>query len=151
MRRSSLPILLILATLLSLPGCATTAASSPFPASSPFRLAISQIADGKCGQAEQTLGIVAAEGIYAAMGGPAYETPAEVTFLRQAGASVVGMSVVPEAIPAVALGLRVLGLSSVTNAFGEHVEHEDVVRVSNETAIAVGRLLVDILPRMRGA
>lgn len=97
------------------------------------------------------LGIVAAEGVYAAMGGPAYETPAEVAFLRQAGASVVGMSVVPEAVPAVALGLRVLGLCSVTNAFGEHVEHEDVVRVSNETAIAVGRLLVDLLPRMKGA
>jgi inosine/guanosine/xanthosine phosphorylase family protein len=94
------------------------------------------------------LGIRAAEGVYAAMGGPAYETPAEVAFLRQAGATVVGMSVVPEAVPAVALGLRVLGLCSVTNAVGEHVEHEDVVRVSNETAIAVGKLLMDLLPRM---
>ncbi len=93
------------------------------------------------------LGIAAAEGVYAAMGGPAYETPAEVAFLRQGGATVVGMSVVPEAVPAVALGLRVLGLCSVTNAFGEHVENEDVVRVSNETALAVGRLLVDLLPR----
>jgi purine nucleoside phosphorylase len=44
--------------------------------------------------------------------------------------------------------MRVLGLCSVTNAFGEHVDHEDVVRVSNETAIAVGELLVDLLPRI---
>ena len=94
------------------------------------------------------LGIVAAEGVYAAMAGPAYETPAEVAFLRRAGATVVGMSVVPEAVPAVALGMRVLGLCSVTNAFGEHVDHEGVVRVSNETAIAVGKLLVDLLPRI---
>ena len=82
------------------------------------------------------------------MSGPAYETPTEVRFLQQAGATVVGMSMVPEALPAVALGMRVIGLCSVTNAFGEHVEHEEVVRVSNETAIAVGRLLVDLLPRI---
>jgi purine-nucleoside phosphorylase len=94
------------------------------------------------------LGILAAQGVYAAVSGPAYETPTEVGFLRAAGATVVGMSVVPEAVPAVALGMRVLGLCSVTNAFGEHVDHEDVVRVSNETAIAVGELLVDLLPRI---
>ena len=58
------------------------------------------------------------------------------------------MSMVPEALPATALGMRVLGICSLTNAFGEHVEHEEVVRVSNETAIAVGRLLVDLLPRL---
>lgn len=93
------------------------------------------------------LGIASARGIYAAMSGPAYETPAEVGFLRTAGATVVGMSMVPEAVPARALGLRVLGLCSVTNALGEDVAHEEVVRVSNETAIAVGRLLLDLLPR----
>jgi purine-nucleoside phosphorylase len=94
------------------------------------------------------LGIGTSAGVYAAMSGPAYETPTEVRFLQQAGATVVGMSMVPEALPAVALGMRVLGLCSLTNAFGEHVEHEEVVRVSNETAIAVGRLLVDLLPRI---
>lgn len=96
----------------------------------------------------QALGIRAAVGVYAAMSGPAYETPAEVEMLRQLGATVVGMSMVPEALPAHALGLRVLGLCSLTNAFGEHVSHEEVVRVSNETAFAVGRLLVDVLPRI---
>ena len=94
------------------------------------------------------IGIATSAGVYAAMSGPAYETPTEVRFLQQAGATVVGMSMVPEALAAAALGLRVLGLCSLTNAFGEHVEHEEVVRVSNETAIAVGRLLVDLLPRI---
>lgn len=96
----------------------------------------------------QALGIPSAIGVYAAMSGPAYETPTEVRMLQSAGATAVGMSVVPEALPASALGMRVLGICSLTNAFGEHVEHEDVVRVSNETAIAVGRLLVDLLPRL---
>jgi purine-nucleoside phosphorylase len=96
----------------------------------------------------RALEIRSARGVYAAMSGPAYETPTEVGFLRQAGATVVGMSMVPEALPAKALGLRVLGLCSVTNALGEDVEHDEVMRVSNETAIAVGRLLVDLLPHM---
>jgi len=61
----------------------------------------------------------------------------------------VGMSMVPESLPAIALGMRVLGICSLTNAFGEHVEHDQVVRVSNETAAAVGRLLVDLFPRIR--
>lgn len=100
------------------------------------------------------LGIDAAVGVYAAVRGPAYETPTEVAMLQTIGATVVGMSMVPEALPAHAMGMRVLGLCSLTNAFGEHVSHEEVVRVSNETAIAVGRLLVDLFPRLpadRGA
>lgn len=96
----------------------------------------------------QALGIPSSIGVYAAMSGPAYETPTEVRMLQAAGATVVGMSMVPEALPATALGMRVLGVCSLTNAFGEHVEHEEVVRVSNETAVAVGRLLVDLFPRM---
>jgi purine-nucleoside phosphorylase len=100
-----------------------------------------------CARAE-ALDIPVSTGVYAAMPGPAYETPAEVEFLRRAGGTVVGMSMVPEVLPARALGMRVIGLCSVTNALGEHVEHDEVVRVSNATAIAVGRLLVDLLPRM---
>jgi purine-nucleoside phosphorylase len=94
------------------------------------------------------LGIPSSVGVYAAMSGPAYETPTELAMLQNAGATVVGMSMVPEALPASALGMRVLGICSLTNAFGEPVEHDDVVRVSNETAAAVGRLLVDLLPRL---
>lgn len=95
------------------------------------------------------LGIRAAPGVYAAMSGPAYETPTEVGMLQRLGATVVGMSMVPEALPARALGMRVLGICSLTNAFGEHVTHQEVLRVSNETALAVGRLLVDLLPRLQ--
>jgi purine-nucleoside phosphorylase len=84
------------------------------------------------------------------MSGPAYETPAEVAMCRTLGATVVGMSMVPESLPAHALGLRVLGVCSLTNAFGEHVDHEEVVRVSNETAESLGRLLVDLVPRLPG-
>jgi purine-nucleoside phosphorylase len=94
------------------------------------------------------LAVQARRGVYAAMSGPAYETPTEVAMLQRLGATVVGMSMVPEALPARALGMRVLGICSLTNAFGEHVTHEEVVRVSNETALAVGRLLVDLIPRL---
>ncbi|HTG46383.1 MAG TPA: purine-nucleoside phosphorylase [Actinomycetota bacterium] len=92
------------------------------------------------------LGIAAVPGVYGAMRGPAFETPAEIAMLQRLGATVVGMSMVPETLPARALEMRVLGICSLTNAFGEHVRHEDVVRVSNETARAVGRLLVDLVP-----
>jgi purine-nucleoside phosphorylase len=96
----------------------------------------------------QAIGIRSAVGVYGAMSGPAYETPSEIAMLQTLGATVVGMSMVPEALPAHALGMRVLGLCSLTNAFGDHVTHEEVIRVSNETAAAVGRLLVDLLPRL---
>jgi len=96
----------------------------------------------------QALGIASSIGVYAAMSGPAYETSTELAMLQGAGATVVGMSMVPEVLPSAALGMRVLGICSLTNAFGERVEHEDVVRVSNETASWVGRLLVDLMPRL---
>lgn len=94
----------------------------------------------------RALGVPVARGVYAAMAGPSYETPAETAFLRGAGATVVGMSVVPEAVPARALGMAVLGLFAVTNAVGQAVEHEDVVRVCNEVAASIGRILVEVLP-----
>lgn len=98
----------------------------------------------------RALGVRIEPGVYAAMSGPAFETPAELRLLRVAGATVVGMSTVPEVLPARALEMRVLGLIMVTNAFGEHVEHDGVVRVGNETAPEVGKLLVDLLPRIAG-
>jgi inosine/guanosine/xanthosine phosphorylase family protein len=96
------------------------------------------------------LDIRMAEGVYAATRGPAFETPAEVQMLAGLGATVVGMSMVPEALAARALGLRVLGVCSLTNAFGDHVTHEEVLRVSATTAAAIGRLLVDLFPRLPG-
>jgi purine-nucleoside phosphorylase len=96
----------------------------------------------------EALGIPATEGVYGAMRGPAFETPAEVEMLGRLGATVVGMSMVPESLPAHALGLRVLGICSLTNAYGDHVTHEEVLRASNTTAAAIGRLLVDLFPRL---
>jgi purine-nucleoside phosphorylase len=123
-----------------------------YPSGMPAFVPMQDVYDRALGEAAleraQALGIRSARGVYAAMSGPAYETPTEVRVLRQGGATVVGMSMVPEVLPARALGLRVLGLCSVTNALGEDVEHDEVVRVSNETAIAVGRLLVDLFPRL---
>jgi inosine/guanosine/xanthosine phosphorylase family protein len=87
------------------------------------------------------------EGVYAAVSGPAYETPAETELLRRAGATVVGMSMVPEAVVAFALGMRVLGLSFVTNAAGAPVSHEEVLEASAAAAGTIGLVLADLIER----
>lgn len=95
--------------------------------------------------AAERRGVPVRRGVYAAMMGPMYETPAEIAFLRTIGADVVGMSVVPEAVPARALGMRVLGLFFVTNAVGVKVEHEEVVRASSAMAGTIGGVIEDVL------
>ncbi len=92
-------------------------------------------------------GIPTSRGVYAAMPGPMYETPAEIAFLRTAGASVVGMSVVPEAVPARALGMRLLGLFFVTNKVGVTVKHSDVVRASDRMAAVIGEVIEGVLSK----
>lgn len=89
-----------------------------------------------------------AEGVYGAVSGPSYETPAETEFMRRGGATVVGMSMVPEAVAARALGMRVLGLSFVTNAAGAAVSHEEVLAASDAAAAAIGRVLVELLEKL---
>jgi purine-nucleoside phosphorylase len=92
-------------------------------------------------------GSLATEGVYAAVAGPSYETPAETAFMRQAGATVVGMSMVPEAVAARALGMRVLGLSFVTNQAGATVAHEDVLEASRTAADTLGRIVAALVDR----
>ena len=102
--------------------------------------------DGSVGEGANALPV--SEGVYVAVSGPSYETPAETEALRRAGATVVGMSMVPEAVVARALGMRVLGLSFVTNAAGTAVSHEEVLAASDHAAEAIGRVLVELLERL---
>jgi purine-nucleoside phosphorylase len=95
------------------------------------------------------LGIPAAIGVYAAMPGPSYETPTEIEFLKRAGATVVGMSVVPEAVASAALGMRFAGLFCVTNVVGvEPVDHRDVTEAAGAFARRLGELLGMMLPKL---
>ncbi|MBL9138001.1 MAG: purine-nucleoside phosphorylase [Verrucomicrobiales bacterium] len=80
--------------------------------------------------AAATLGCVLPEGVYAAVSGPSYETPAEIRALARLGADLVGMSTVPEAIVARQCGLKVAALSCVTNlaaGLGGRISHTEVL------------------------
>jgi purine-nucleoside phosphorylase len=93
-----------------------------------------------------------AEGVYAGVPGPHYETPAEIRMLGRAGADLVGMSTIMEAIAARHLGAEVLGISMVTNpAAGlsaEPLNHQDVLVAGATSAARVGALLAELLPRI---
>jgi purine-nucleoside phosphorylase len=102
---------------------------------------------GRTGARQGEAGLPVGEGVYAALSGPTYETPAETEFVRRLGGTVAGMSMVPEAVVARALGLRVLGLSFATNAAGAAVSHEEVLAASDRAAGAIGRTLAAILDR----
>jgi purine-nucleoside phosphorylase len=94
-----------------------------------------------------------AEGVYAGLRGPHYETPAEIRMLRTAGADLVGMSTVLEAIAARHLGAEVLGISLITNlAAGmapQPLDHTEVTAAGHAAAGQMGSLLASILPGVR--
>ncbi|MGB8887556.1 MAG: purine-nucleoside phosphorylase [Candidatus Korobacteraceae bacterium] len=92
------------------------------------------------------------EGVYAAVTGPSFETPAEIRFLRTIGADLVGMSTVPEVIAARHLGLEVLAISCVTNLAagitGEKITQEEVLETGERVRGEFLQLLRAVLPRI---
>ena len=101
-------------------------------------------------EAGKRLGIELGEGVYVAVLGPSYETPAEIRFFRTIGADLVGMSTVPEVIVARQMGIKVLAISCVTNmAAGTtdaQINHEEVLEIGRKISGQFKALLRDVVP-----
>jgi purine-nucleoside phosphorylase len=99
-------------------------------------------------KAGKEIGLELQEGVYAAVPGPSYETPAEIRYLRTIGADLVGMSTVPETIAANHMGVKVLGISCVTNHAAGVIEgkldHKEVLEVGER----MKGTLIDLLGRV---
>jgi purine-nucleoside phosphorylase len=94
------------------------------------------------------------QGVYVAVPGPSLETPAETRMLRIMGADAVGMSTVPEAITAHHMGMKVLGISCLTNKnlpdCMDATSHEEILAQANASAEALGSLLSTLIPNLGG-
>lgn len=101
------------------------------------------------------LGIGMSEGVYAALAGPSYETPAEIRYLRTIGTDLVGMSTVPEVIAARHSDIRVLGISCVTNAAAgilhQPLNHVEVLETAERVKEQFIGLLKAVIPRIAEA
>lgn len=91
-------------------------------------------------------------GVYAALSGPTYETPTEIHMLRNCGADAVGMSTVPEAVTARHMGMKVLGISCMTNyaagIMDDIVNHEEVIETGVKAAGPFKELLRRVIPKI---
>jgi purine-nucleoside phosphorylase len=100
----------------------------------------------------RALGVEVRRGVYAGLSGPSYETPAEIHMLRNFGADAVGMSTVPEAIVARHMGMKVLGISCITNmAAGmsdEPINHEEVMETGARVRATFSQLLRRIITKL---
>ena len=103
-------------------------------------------------QAANATGVGVRHGVYVGLHGPSYETPAEIRFLRTIGADMVGMSTVPEVIVAGHMGLRVLGISCVTNMaagiLDQKISHQEVLETGERVRGAFIALLRGVIPRI---
>ena len=103
-------------------------------------------------RAAKARGVKVEHGIYAALHGPSYETPAEIRFLRAIGADAVGMSTAPEAIVARHMGIEVLGISCITNpaagVLPEPLRHDEVMEVARRVRGEFSSLLEGIVERL---
>ena len=126
-----------------------------YPDGSPAFVDVSQVYDPELAELALTSarahadgeGPAVTDGVYAALPGPSYETPAETRMIAGLGATVVGMSTVPEAVVARALGMRVVGLAFATNAAGAEISHEEVLAASKAAAGTLGNVVLDLLER----
>jgi purine-nucleoside phosphorylase len=104
------------------------------------------------GEVAAAQGLKIGHGVYVALHGPSYETPAEIRFLRAIGADAVGMSTVPEAIVARHMGVEVLGISCITNAAAgvlpQPLNHDEVMDVARQVRGAFAALLEGIIGRI---
>lgn len=94
------------------------------------------------------LGIDLKKGVYFGVTGPTYETPAEIKMIRTLGGDAVGMSTVPEVIIARHAGIRVVGISAITNyaaGMGKELNHEDVIEVSAQIRVKFKEFITNLL------
>jgi purine-nucleoside phosphorylase len=103
-------------------------------------------------EAARARGLTVARGVYAALHGPSYETPAEIRYLRAIGADAVGMSTAPEAIVARHMGIEVLGISCITNmaagVLPQPLVHDEVMAVARRVRGEFCALLEGIIERL---
>jgi purine-nucleoside phosphorylase len=94
-------------------------------------------------------GLEAVRGVYAAVSGPTFETPAEAAFLARAGARAVGMSTAPEAVAAVALGISVLGVSCITNRAGLPTSVAEVLLAAKDASVDLATVVTGVIQRLK--
>ena len=123
-----------------------------YPDGSPAFVDLSAVYDHglveRAREAARSGGIDVREGVYAAVSGPSYETPAEIVALGRLGANAVGMSTVPEAVAGVALGLKVMGISCITDVAGGEVTHEEVLAAAGKAAPHLRAILAHVIPTL---
>lgn len=116
--------------------------------STPYDPALRALASAVAGEQ----GLALQVGVYAGLLGPSYETPAEVRMLSTLGADAVGMSTVPEVLVARAVGMRVLGISCITNlACGlsaDVLSHDEVLQATRAVAARFERLVAGVVERL---